>query len=118
MENRRKSTRIPLITIARINRQGLESASEALVRDICTHGIGIYTKESYKKGDLILVHIALTTDKNETLDESIMGEVAWVSTMPGEYSYAVGIRFSNMIPEKPRLYNYIKHLEQQGGHQA
>jgi Tfp pilus assembly protein PilZ len=112
MLERRKHPRIPLISIARLTRQGLQSMSEVLVRDICTHGIGIYTQEAYEKGDLVLIHLALTADHHETIAESIMGEVVWIAPLSDGTHYAVGIRFDRMEHEKPNLYAHIKHLEE------
>lgn len=111
MHNKRKHRRIPLISIARLTRRGLQSMSEVLVRDICTHGIGIYTQEAYEKGDLVLIHLVLATDHHETIAESIMGEVVWVAPLSDGTHYAVGIRFDRMEEEKPNLYAHIKHLE-------
>jgi Tfp pilus assembly protein PilZ len=64
----------------------------------------------FEKGDTVLVHLALPTGY-ETLSESIMGEVVWVTPLPRRGDYGVGIRFDEMEKKKPRLYKHIKFLE-------
>lgn len=111
MHDRRKHPRISIISIARLTAQGLEAASSVLVRDISTHGVGIYSEEAYQKGDLVVIRLALPTEPHETITDSIAGEVAWIAPLPDGTHYAVGIRFDNMKVERPRLYAHIKHLE-------
>lgn len=112
MRNKRGYPRIPCISIARLIRQGMESASEVLVRDICTHGVGIYTLEEYKQGEFVLVNITLPTDRHETLTESLTGEVVWTAAMQDGIHFAAGLRFDQMEKKRPGLYAHIKHLEE------
>ncbi len=113
MDDRRKHPRVPLISIARLTRQGLQEATTVLVRDISTHGLGIYSEEAYQNGDLVLIEFSLTAG-DETVSESIMGEVVWIAPLPDKAHHAVGIRFDRMMEEKPKLYAHIKHLEEIG----
>lgn len=111
-DERRLHPRIPLISIARLSRQGIEAKSSVLVRDISTHGLGIYSREAFNKEELVLVELSLPTDEG-TLEESILGEVAWIAPLSDGIHHAVGIRFDAMEKEKPKLYAQIKRLEAQ-----
>jgi Tfp pilus assembly protein PilZ len=111
MDNRRKSTRISLVTIARITPQGLQTATEALVRDISAGGIGVYAKGRYQKGDLLLIKLSFTTDQGQTISESLAGRIAWLKPLDGENQSAVGIQIQDMERKHPTLYAYIQRLE-------
>lgn len=111
MHDRRKYPRIPIVSIARLTLQGMEAEKPVLVRDISTHGVGIYTEEAYQHGDLVVIHLALTDDQFEVITESVAGEVAWVTPLPDGTHYAIGIRFDDMAVERPKLYAYVKRLE-------
>lgn len=112
MTERRKHPRIPIVSIARLTHQGMETEKSVLVRDISTHGVGIYTEERYQQGDLVVIHFDLTGDRSETITESVAGEVAWITPLPDGAHYAVGIRFENMEVERPKLFAYVKRLEE------
>jgi len=112
MTERRKYPRILIVSIARLTHEGMESERSVLVRDISTHGVGIYTEEPYRQGDLVVIHLALTDDRFEVITESVAGEVAWGTPLPDGTHYAIGIRFDDMAVERPKLYAYVKHLEQ------
>lgn len=112
MEDRRRHPRIPFVMTVQTTRKGTQKTSEAFVRDICTHGIGLYTDEAYEKGDVLLIDISFQNDKKEQIKESIMGNVVWAERLPEGGKYAVGIRFNSMEREKPRLYAHIRRLEQ------
>lgn len=112
MENRRKSLRIPFVMTVHLSRKGGQDSREALVRDICTHGMGIYTNEVYQKGDILLIDISLQDDRKREIRESIGGEVAWVESLQEGSKYMLGIRFERMEKEKSTLYEYIRRLEQ------
>ena len=118
MENRRKHPRIPVVATARLTRQGAQDKTFAIVRDISAQGIGIHTKEAYQKGELLFVYISIVTDDKETMNEVLIGKVAWVA--PGkeetEMKYMVGLVFDKMDLEKPKLYAYIKQLENAFNH--
>lgn len=62
--------------LAHLTPRGSQKACEALVRDICTHGMGIYGRESYEKGDFIVVDISVVTIKGD-IEESVLAEVVW-----------------------------------------
>lgn len=112
MQDRRKHPRIPIVSIARLTLQGMEAEKPVLVRDISTHGVGIYTEEAYQQGDLVVIHLALTGERFESVTESVAGEVAWVTPLPDGTHFAVGVRFEDMAVERPKLYAYVKRLEQ------
>ena len=110
MENRRKSLRIPLITMARITPHGLQTTAEAFVRDVSVDGIGVYVKGRFQKGDLLLVKVSFVTNEGETIKESLRGEVAWIKPLE-EGQSAVGIQLPGMKGKHPKLYAYIRELE-------
>jgi Tfp pilus assembly protein PilZ len=112
MENRRRHLRIPFVTTVRITRKQTQKTSVAFVRDICTHGIGVYTNEAYEKGDILVVDISLQDDKKEQINGSIVGEVVWIERLQEEDKYAVGIRFKESNKEKSGVYEQIRRLEQ------
>lgn len=101
MENRRKQTRVPLATVARITPHGLQNTVDAQVRDISTEGMGVYIKGPYQKGDLLLVKLLIKTEEGGVLNESLYGRVAWASALEEMGQYAVGLEFHNM-EKKPR----------------
>ena len=110
MQNHRKYPRIPVVMLVRLTPRGAEQASDALVREICTHGMGIYTQDQYKKGDLLVAEVSFVTLKGD-INESILSEVVWVNPIEGSDQYAVGLRFEGLEKEKPKLYAYLKYLE-------
>ena len=111
MRERRKHPRIPLVSIARLTRRGVEAARPVVIRDISTHGVGIYSDEAYLENELVLIHFSLSAAEG-TLTDSMAGEVAWISPLPDGIHYTVGIRFDQMEIEKPKLYVHIKQLEE------
>lgn len=111
LPNRRQYPRIPLVTTARFEKEGTGQSDEAVVRTISTHGIGMYTKASLRKGDHLLIHLSLLTDENRTVEESIQGEVTWAAPEGGKGRYSVGIYCGRMEENHPRLFAYIKRLE-------
>lgn len=112
MDNRRKSPRVTLATIARITPHGLQTSVEALVRDISAEGIGVYVKGRYQPGDMLLLKMSFVTDTGETIKESVMGRVAWAKRLEEEQQSAVGIQLPDMEQKHPQLYAYVKHLEE------
>ncbi|WDT75896.1 MAG: PilZ domain-containing protein [Candidatus Manganitrophus sp.] len=114
MRSKRKRARIPLISIARLTPEGMELKEYVLIRDISTDGLGIYSKQRYRKGDLVLVELTLTIQE-EKIIESVSGKVVWVAPLPDQNHFAVGIQFEKMQLEKPKLYAHIKKLEERYG---
>lgn len=112
MDNRRESPRIPLITMARITPHGLQTTVGAFVRDVSTGGIGLYAKGRYQKGDIILLKILLVTEEGEAIKESLTGRIVWVKRMEEEGQSAVGVELPEMERKHPKLYAYIKRLEE------
>lgn len=110
MDNRRKGPRIPLITMARITPHGLQTGSEALVRDISTGGIGVYVKGRYQQGDMLLVKVSFDAGEGEIIKESLTGRVAWVKPLE-EGQSAVGIEIPDMERKHPSLFAYVKQQE-------
>lgn len=111
MENRRKHTRVPLVTMARITPHGLQNTIDALVRDMSAEGMGVYVKGPYQKGDLLLVKISMKTEEGEVINASLFGRVAWASLLEEPNQYAVGLEFHDLEKKNPALYAYIKRLE-------
>lgn len=112
MDNRRKSTRVSLVTMASISPEGVRTATEALVRDMSAGGIGVHVKGRYLKGELLLIKVSFVTDDGETIKESLTGRVAWVRPLPAKSQSAVGVQLPDMAREHPKLYAYIQHLEE------
>ncbi|MDC4226923.1 MAG: PilZ domain-containing protein [Candidatus Manganitrophus sp.] len=81
MENRRKHTRVPLMTVARITPHGLQNTVDALVHDVSREGMGVYVKGPYQKGDILLVKISVKTEEGEAINESLYGRVAWATRL-------------------------------------
>lgn len=111
MENRRKRTRIPLVTMARISPHGLQNTVDALVRDISTDGMGVYVKGPYQKGDVLLVKISVKTEEGDVVNASLHCLVAWARPVPESNQYAVGLEFHDLEKKNPALHAYIKRLE-------
>ena len=112
MQERRQHLRIPVTMTVRITPKGAERSSEVLVRDICTHGIGVFTKEPYEKGDRLRIDLSLQDDHKKAIHESVEGEVVWVEDLKNQNQRALGIRFERIDQEKPHLYQQIKQMEQ------
>lgn len=111
MRSKRKRARIPLISIVRLTPEGMQSKEYVLIRDISTDGLGIYSKERYRKGDLVLVELTLTV-QDEKIIETVSGKVVWTVPLPDQNHFAVGIQFEKMELERPKLYAQIKKLEE------
>jgi hypothetical protein len=112
LPNRRQYPRIPLVTTVRFEKKGTDQKGEAAVRTISSHGVGMYTQASLKKGDHLLIHLSLLTEENQTVKESVLGEVTWAATEGGKSRYSVGVYFDRMEKDNPELYAYIKRLEE------
>jgi Tfp pilus assembly protein PilZ len=110
--NRRAYARIPLTMTVRCTKQGTDQSNEGVVRTISTHGLGMYTKASLEKGDRLLIHLSLLTDEDQPVEESILGEVTWGAPEGVKSRYSVGVHFSQMEKEHPKLYAYLKRLEE------
>lgn len=111
MDNRRRSTRVSLVTLASITPQGLQTAAEAWVRDMSAGGIGVHVNGRYLQGELLVIHVSFVTDEGETIQEALTGRVAWVKPLEGQKQSAVGIQLPNMEQEHPKLHAYIQRLE-------
>lgn len=112
MHNRRRNLRIPFVSISSLTRLEPQSTSSILVQDICKHGMRLLSKEEFRKGESVLVQLIFSTDLQEKINDSIVGEVVWTNPLPDSIHYAVGIRFDDVEVEKPELYTYVKRLQQ------
>ncbi len=112
LPNRRHYPRIPLVATVRFSKQGTDQKDDAVVRTISTHGMGMYTEASLRKGDSLLIDLSLSTDENQLVEESILGEVTWAAPEGGKGRYSVGVYFGQMERNHPGLYAYIKRLEE------
>lgn len=97
--------------MASITPQGLQTAAEALVRDMSAGGIGVHVKGRYLQGELLVINVSFVTDEGETIQEALTGRVAWVKPLEGKNQSAVGIQLPNMEHEHPKLHAYIQRLE-------
>lgn len=108
--NRRRYPRVPLIARVRLTDGRLHQTGEAVIRHIATHGAGLYTTEPVEKGDLLLVELSLVTDENESLNESILGQVVWSAPLEEEGRRLVGVYFEKLEEQHPALYSYVSRL--------
>lgn len=115
MENRRKSMRIPVATMAHVTPHGLQKTTEAMVRDLSTEGMGCYVDHVCQKGDMMLTKIRLDLPGPDSgvLQASLMGRITWVKPMNEEKKYAIGVEFRDMENQHPELYAHIKNLKEQ-----
>lgn len=109
--HRRSRFQIPKISISSLTRIGKDPTSDILVRDICTHGIGILCPEKFQKGEFVRVEIIFRTDPEKTVTESVVGEVDRISPLQNGITYAIHICFDRIGREHPRLLEYIQHYE-------
>ncbi len=110
MDDRRKSIRIPVATVAHITPHGLESSTKVMVRDLSTSGMGCISEHPYQKGDVLRVKIKLTTENKEAIVETLTARIAWVSEINVQ-KYALGIEFHDVELKNPNLYAYVMNLE-------
>ena len=108
--NRRRYPRIPLVAPVRFTDDRLHQTCKAMIRHIATHGAGLYTTEPVEKGDRLLVELSLVTDENESLDESILGQVVWSAPLKEEGRRLVGVYFEKLEARHPKLHSYITRL--------
>jgi len=114
MGNRRKYQRHAVANIAHITPHGLQQSAEVQVRDISTHGLGGYVSQAYQKGDILLIKLSLPVSKTEAIQESLMGQISWITQVPEEeQQYAFGVAFCEIKKQKPLLYAYLKQIETQ-----
>ncbi len=112
MENRRKHLRIPITTVAHITPHGLQKSIEVFVRDVSTFGMGGYMNSGFNKGSMLLVKLKLLTANDETIEESIMGQIKWSRKLNRGGKYAFGLEFLEIQKDHPKLYLYLKELEE------
>lgn len=110
--NRRRYPRIPLVAPVRFTDDRLHLTGRAVLRQIATHGAGLYTAEPVEKGDRLLVELSLVTDRNESLNESILGQVVWSAPLAAEGRRSVGVFFEKLEEDHPKLYSYVSRLEE------
>ena len=112
MENLRKHARIPITSVAHITPDGPQKSIEVFVRDISTYGLGGYMSCGYEKGDTLLVQLELSTTTGESIEASIQGQIIWSRKLNRGKKYAFGLEFQEMKKNHPKLYLYLKELEE------
>ncbi|MFQ5597926.1 MAG: PilZ domain-containing protein [Nitrospiria bacterium] len=120
MEDRRRSIRIPIATVAHITPHGLQTAAEVVVRDLSVKGMGCSADTCFQKGDMLLIKLNLNTTQGETMTESLVGRIAWISESHPQngdpvdqaYRYAFGIEFRQAKESNPQFYDYLQSLEE------
>lgn len=114
MENRRRSRRIPVATVANITPSGVQATTEVLVHNLSTEGMGCSGNRLYSKGDVLIIKIKLETSIKEIIEEKITGRVVWTEKRRAkpdhEKKYAFGIKFRELETLNPRLYATIQEL--------
>lgn len=113
MDNRRQHLRIPIASVAHITPHGLQRRIEISVRDISTFGMGGYMDCGYEKGQMLLVKLKLSAPNDEVIEVSIMGRIQWSRKLDRGGKYAFGLEFREMEKEHPRLYLYLRELEEE-----
>lgn len=111
MEERRKSLRIKMATMAQVTPHGLQTAIDIMVRDLSTGGMGGYADRPFRPGTLLLLKITLKTEDNSVIAERLQAKIAWTTKIDGDGKYAFGAEFLNMEKNNPRLYAYLKDME-------
>ncbi len=90
---------------------GVQETTKVIVQDLSTIGMGCTTERDFKKGATVLVEIELSTTTGEVFKESLTGNVTRVTTHETGKKHTFGIKFHDMEKRNPRLYAYIKDLE-------
>ncbi len=115
MENRRKTMRVPVASIAHITPQGLEKSMDVMIRDLSTSGMGCYVDHVCQKGDMMMTKIKLDLpgENAGVISALLLGQVVWVKELNEEGRYAVGLEFREMEKQYPDLYAHLQEMEQQ-----
>jgi len=111
-QSRTKSLRLPLISIYSLTRLRMHPATDILIQDICQHGVGIHSPEMFQVGEFVRVELTFAVNLQETLTEAIVGEVTSTHLLQNGTTYTTRIRFDHLALENPRLFTYIKRLEE------
>ncbi len=111
MEERRKSLRIKMASMAQVTPHGLQTAIDIMVRDLSTGGMGGYADRPFRPGTMLLFKITLKTENNSVIAERLQAKIAWTTKMDGEGKHAFGAEFLDMETNNPRLYAYLQDLE-------
>lgn len=112
VQNERRSAGIPLISISSLTRLRKHPTSDILIQDICSHGIGIHCPEKFQMGEFVRIQLIFLVHRQETITESIRGEVVWTNPLQNGITYSTRIRFNHIGKENPRLSAYIKRLDE------
>jgi len=94
----------------RCTREGQSTGADAEVRDLSTHGIGVYLQGPVQKGDRLVFELPLLTD-GTWIQEAVLGEVVWVVPRGEKGEYYAGIYIDQMQKTHPRLFAHLRHLE-------
>lgn len=111
MVNPRKAQRVRIAKIANISIDGIQETTKVIVRDLSTTGMGCITDRVFNKGDTLQVEIELNTSTGKVIKESLTGIVARVTKHETEKKHTFGMEFRDMEKRYPRIYAYIKRLE-------
>jgi CheY-like chemotaxis protein len=112
IHNRIRNFRIPLISISSFSRLEMPPTSNILIQDICSHGIGIHSPEKFNTGEFVRVQFIFAAKGEESITESIVGEVVWTSPLRNGITHLTRIRFDHIGEDNPRLLAYIKRVEE------
>jgi CheY-like chemotaxis protein len=107
-----RNFRIPLISISSLTHLKLHPTCDILIQDLCLHGMGIHCPEKFQTGEFVRVEITFAVNQQETVTESIVGEVVWTHLLQNGITYSTRIRFDHLALENPRLFAYIKRFEE------
>ncbi len=111
MDNRRKSLRIPIVSIAHVTHQENQLTAKILIRDLSTTGLGGYINCPCQKGDRLLVDLKLTSADHEVFEARLRGEICWSTEINKGEKYAFGLVFPDMAVQHPGVYAYLLTLE-------
>ncbi len=107
----RSYLRIPIVTTAHVTSRGHHITAKVIVRDISIDGMGGYTICPYQKGEVIRVKLKFTLPQNRVVEESILAEVRWATKVDQREKVFFGFRFYDVQEKNPKLFTYLKELE-------
>lgn len=113
MESRRNYLRIPMVSTAHVTSHGHHIIAKVVVRDISVEGMGGYTNCPYEKGEIIRVKLKFSLSYDRVVEESVLAEVRWSTKVDQGKRYAFGFRFYDVQEKKPKLYAFLRELEDQ-----
>jgi hypothetical protein len=113
MDNRRKSVRVPIVSVANVTHQdqGRDFTSRILLRDLSIDGLGGYINFPCQKGDCLSIHLKLSSPDSEILEAELKGIICWSTEIDQGEKYAFGLSFTEVVSQNTPLHTYLCTLE-------